>query len=849
MRASMVAAVVAAIVGFSSHTLAQAAIRRSTEIPPQPIAEALRTLMKEREFQIVYSSELLANRQTQGATGELTMDEALTQLLSGTGLTYRYLDEQTITIVPLDPESRSHVVHGGNVPKMQPTAAWAAQATALSSPAPSLANGTDAAGEGASGDAVLQEIVVTAQKRPEELSRVASSVSAVTGSDLLSGGVTNALSLSTLVPTVRIDQANGLQITIRGVSSADGTEKGDPSAAFMLNGVYLARQQSLSGAFFDIDRVEVLRGPQGTLYGRNATAGVINVISKHPTDVFEASVNTEAGDYGTWRTDGMVNIPISDKFSIRAAGAYNRHDSYLVAGPSATEPLGFDQDEYDARLSADLKFGADDRGNLLVIGDYAHQGGAGVQPVVIGNFFTNPTSTQPVYSNPSSAVARTINYPIAYAPYQDNKIYGITSDLTYDFGPLNLTYLGAYRVFGENDLGTYVNANSNRYAPDWTTGINRSDSQEIRLATSGDGPLKAVLGLYYFREDFDKPYTILNNYAGFALYAFLQNSVVADSKAAFGQATYSVTDRFRITGGVRHSADQKSREGLTVLNKTSPVIDPNTYTIASVNNASGSYSKVTWKTGIEYDITKPLLLYANVSTGYKAGGFNDGCAVGTPDCTNPVVNSQLYYKPEELTAYELGLKGRLLGGALSFSVAGFYYDYTDLQVTSPGLSGQTTLNAAKARVTGIETSGSYALSSSDRFDLSANYLNAHYTDYHPLVSVDFNDRPLDNAPNYVVTAGYTHSFRVPNGGDIAAHIDTMLSDFYVNTNFANGAQFRYPSYTKTNATLTYNEPNGKWFLQAFAKNLENTITFTGYGVGRVYASEPRLFGGRAGIRF
>src|ERR1700730_17669535 len=137
--------------------------------------------------------------------------------------------------------------------KMQSMAVWSALAMALSYPAPSLANEVGAPEDGASSDA-LQEIAVTVLNRSAALSRVASSVSAVSGSDLASGGVTNALSLSTLVPTVRIDQSNGLQITIRGVTSADGTEKGDPSAAFMLNGIYLSRPQSLSGAFFDIDR-------------------------------------------------------------------------------------------------------------------------------------------------------------------------------------------------------------------------------------------------------------------------------------------------------------------------------------------------------------------------------------------------------------------------------------------------------------------------------------------------------------------------------------------------------------------------------------------------------------------
>lgn len=723
-----------------------------------------------------------------------------------------------------------------------------ALALALFYASPAIAQDAPPAG-GTTEVADSGDIIVTAQKRPEMLSKAPLSISAVSGGDLKSSGVVSALSLSMAVPTVRIDQANGLQITIRGVSSADGTEKGDPSAAFMVNGVYLARQQSLSGAFFDIDRIEVLRGPQGTLYGRNATAGVVNVLTKRPTDKLEAAVNGEVGNYGTYRTDAMINLPVSDKFAVRLAGAYNKHDSYLVAGPSVTKPLGADQDEYAVRLSADLKFGSDDQGNVLVVGEYAHQGGAGVQSVVIGNFFSNPTTTTPVFLGASSAEARTVDYPIAYAPHQNNKIYGVTGELTYDFGPVGVTYLGSYRVFDQSALGTYVNANSGRYAPVWTSGKNYANSQELRLATSGDGPLKAVVGLYYFREKFDKPYTILNNYAGFPLYAFLIDNVVAESKAAFGQATYSVTDRFRITGGIRYSHDRKSREGITVLDTTTTEIDPDSYTVSTVNDAKGAYSKVTWKAGIEYDVTDRVLFYANAATGYKAGGFNDGCSTGSPDCTRPVVDSQLYYNPEELTAYEAGLKGRLMEGAVSFSLSGFYYDYTNMQLTSPGLSGQTTLNAGKARVEGIESQVTIRPTTRDQVDMSINYLHARYTDYHPTTTVDFAGKQLDNAPDYVVTAGYTHTFPLPNDGDIAAHVDTQLVDSYVNTNFANGTQFRYPSYTKTNATLTYHAPGSSWYLQAFIKNIENTITFSGYGVGRVYTSEPRLYGVRAGVQF
>ncbi|WP_206243608.1 TonB-dependent receptor [Novosphingobium terrae] len=709
---------------------------------------------------------------------------------------------------------------------------------------PALAQGTDQA---APVSAAPGEIVVTAQKRPELLSKAPLSISAATGGELRSAGVTDPTSIARLMPTIKIDQAAGLQITIRGVSSADGSEKGDPSAAFMLNGVYLARQQSLSGAFFDIDRIEVLRGPQGTLYGRNATAGVVNVLTKQPTEKFEGSLNAEAGNYGTYRVDGMINMPVSDRLSVRAAAAYNKHDSYLLHGNTTNQPLGQDEDEYAARLSAKLKLGANDQGHLLLVGEYSHQGGVGPQAVTMGNFFANATSTTPLYmSNASSDSQRTVNYPITSKPYQDNKIYGITGEAAWDFGPVNLTYLGSFRGFDRNALNTYVNYNSARYADQITTGITYSNSQEVRLATSGTGPLTAVVGLYYFREKSDNVNTVLHNYAGFPLYAFLQKDVVGESKAAFGQATYAITDSFKLTAGIRYSRDDKSRLGATVYSTTSQALDPSSYTVSAINNASRVDSKVTWKAGAEYDFSHNVLAYANVATGYKAGGFNDGCGAGSPGCTSPVTD--LYYRPEQLTAYETGVKGKFLHNTISASIAGFYYDYKDMQLSSPGTLGLTTLNAGKAHIKGIESQAAITPTRNDRVDLSINYLDARYVTYSPTATINFAGKQLDNSPSWTAMMGYTHTFPLANGGAIEAHGDSTLSDSYETTNFSNGVQYRYPSYTKSNASLTYRTSRG-WTLTGFVKNLENTITISGYGNGRIYASEPRTYGVRAGIKF
>lgn len=197
------------------------------------------------------------------------------------------------------------------------------------------------------------DIVVTANRTESLASKTPVALTAVAGTALVSQGITNPTALAETVPNLSIDRANGLQITIRGVTSTDGTEKGDPSAAFMLDGIYIARPQVQEVSFFDIGRVEVLRGPQGTLYGRNTTAGVVNVISAKPKlDKFEGSVDLNYGNYNTFQATGVINVPVSEKIALRGAVNYDRRDSYLKAGTGFTSKLSPFKENLSLRGSA-----------------------------------------------------------------------------------------------------------------------------------------------------------------------------------------------------------------------------------------------------------------------------------------------------------------------------------------------------------------------------------------------------------------------------------------------------------------------------------------------------------------
>lgn len=717
---------------------------------------------------------------------------------------------------------------------------------------PANAAESNSATQAAGGD-----IIVTATRNETLLSKTPVAITAISGSALLSAGITNPTTLGEQVPNLSIDRGNGLQITIRGVTSTDGTEKGDPSAAFLIDGVYIARPQTHEVSFFDIARVEVLRGPQGTLFGRNTTAGLINVITNHPVNRFEASLDASYGNYDSRLLTGMINLPVTDTIAVRAAFNYDRRDSYLNAGPRVRTDLDPFRDNVSGRLSAAWDGGP---AQLLIVGDYSHVGGQTINGLLTSNFYQNfnTTGVAPIYAPITNKDARlTFNAPVTTGLGRDNDIYGVLADFSYDFGGVRLNYLGSYRKFERREDLTTIPATGATVFPSRTDAGYEQNSQELRL--SGDlGPLSVQVGGYYFHETGFQRYYIFGllsptpGTVGYT-FGFPQNYVLSESIAGFGQATLKLTDRLRVTGGARYSHDLKARRGATVICST--VACNGAGDVISRNDARRTFSKVTWRAGVDYDLNDRSLLYAVVSTGYKAGGFNDGCEAGTgAGCT--LSAEALYYNPETITSYEAGIKTRVVGNALRLNLSAFHYDFEGIQLsqlsTICGGPCQVTTNAGQAKVDGVEVETVLTPGPNTRFDASASWLNARYTEFFPTPTVSFAGRKLDRSPEWTVSAGITQTVPLNNGGNVQAAARTRLSDSYYLAALGTLNQFRQPSYTRSDLTLTYNAPAERWYLQGFVRNLENSIVVSTASSG-AYASvqiqDPRTYGVRAGVRF
>ena len=836
-------------------------------VPAQSATTGIPEFARQAGIQILVSEPLVRGKRIAAVTGSHSVPEALAILLRDTGLSVTSKDGATYTVAAAQPPPttlNSNVASG-----MVAASQMSAQSVT--------------ADESPSG---IEEIIVTAQHEAQELSKTPVAITAITGADLQKSGVTSTAELTGSVPNFSIIRTGNLQITIRGVTSNDATEKGDPSTAFMMDGVYIARPQAQDVSFFDVNRVEVLRGPQGTLWGRNTTAGLVHVITNTPEHKDSAALNFSYGSYNSIQTDGMLNMDLGPDAAVRASFATDKRNSYFQTEQPTRYDTNPDRDNTSLRLQG--LFNLSDRVNLLLRGDYSRMNGSvtGLQNTV-STAYDISNRQYPVRKDVTAEQLLQRGYSLPVSARKNDDTWGLGAELNWDLGPAEFTYVGSYRQLHRKEdtpillFGVAV-VNSYAYGDYW------QNSQEFRVATKGDGPFKAQAGLYYFKE-LSYSGQVLNNFGADGVFGFPQGPTISESFAGFGQATYSVTPSFRATAGVRYTHDEKSRDGATIHNVTpgdytvhfdpavscaiaagqpggpaalDPVTGLNTSSYACLDWADRIYTKTTWRAGLEADVAPDTLLYGNIATGYKAGGFGDGCDAGASDPHGNLCNqvsTQLYYNPENLTAYEVGLKGKV-GHTLRYSTTVFYYNYTDLQLSGLGNVGggpsQVTTNAGKASVTGLEVEGTIRLTDSQHLNASATYTDAKYKEYldfysanDPTKVIDFNGRPLDRSPKE--TFALTYSLRQPVGeGNLDYRVAGRYSASYVVTDYSSAAQYLQPSYTKFDASVAYSGANDKWYVRLFGRNLTNEIQITNADPFlNLAVSEPRTYGVGLGLKF
>lgn len=690
--------------------------------------------------------------------------------------------------------------------------------------APAIAFAQDA-------EAGLGEIVVTAEKRETTVQKTPIAMSVLDASALQRNGVASLLDLSTLAPGLNFAQNSvNTIITIRGVSSRDTTEIGDPAVSISTDGFYYQRPFGFNDTMYDLERIEVLRGPQGTLYGRNATGGAINVITAKPTKEFGGNASVGIGDYNLMTAEAAVNIPLSDAIQTRASFFLRKRDGYRTNNYAGND--GDDADTVSARLQ--VKLTPTERLSLLLSGQITSIGGIG--PAFYGVLFNGPVNNavRPDIDRKGSVMG---------SPRQSldgtNKSIQLTLDYDLDFA--TFTYLGGYRnqkYRQVRDLDGVLKSDAyflpSEDARDW--------QHEIRLTSNGNGPFKWQAGAFYFHEKnstetyFSTFQSTVSPGQALARFAFIYPSVIARSKAVFGQASYEVIPGLQLEAGVRYSDDFKSRRGYANTTGTAYTGVGNVPT-----DVHASSSKVTTHFAANYQVTPSNLLYVKRDTGYKAGGFSDVQNIGN-----------VPYGPENITSYEIGAKNRFFDNRLQLNLSAYTYNYKDQQISQFNNGFTAIYNAGKSRIRGVEVEIVAKPVPGMQFDGSVAYMDAKFKDF--LVSnVQYAGNRPPSSPKWQLGGGLQYDLDT-GMGRITPRVQTHYeTESYLA--FTNYGRERQQGFSRTDIMLTYTAPDERWSLQGYIRNIENEIVITSAGASGLFGAytyqlaPPRTYGGRLTFNF
>lgn len=730
----------------------------------------------------------------------------------------------------------------------------------------------------------LEELIVTAEHREENVQKVPIPITAVAGEMLEKQGVVGFKELGLRVPSLRFGAGvTGGEnvITMRGLGSQNTTPGGDSPVAYNIDGVYVQRTTAIDPEFYDIARVEVLRGPQGTLYGRNSVGGSINVITNKPTATFAGGADAMVGNYGAYAFRGFLNGPLMDngetKVMARITGVDAYHDPYidnLSRKPGATNQL--DKEDFQMlRGQLAIDFNADARLLLAAYGTW-NRGVAGTvtawweaparymrPPLGI------PAGSPCDFSTPARFNPRKVCHDTPDTGRNTTQLYSATFD--YDLPFATLTSVTAY---GKSDVSQVSDGDGSdlpiAVGSRWILKASQF-SEELRLASRGDGALKWVLGAIYFGgrnfEDFGYQDLGYNDFGPTAMFDqfnfFSHGTSKTESWAPFAQVDYdlaktSVGIPLTLTLGVRYTHDRKY--GFNSLDYQLPVACGGSCGVFA-GPFSKSWGQTTGKLGASYQVDDRNMLYASVSRGYLAGGNIIGLAH--------------IYNPETLVSYDAGWKSRFLDDRVQLNIAAYHEEIKHLQVfiqssTQSGLDnvdGTTKVNGLEVEFTAIPVE---AL----RLNATVTLTDARYGRYittdtrfggpgpgcnATTLLCNFQGHRLNQTPPYAVNLGAEYTFHT-SIGDLTPRVDTYFSgkvDFLPD----NYPTSRQRAYHMTNARLTWLSMDRRYRVDVFANNLEDKDVISNDGLQSISLGQqalepdnfvyypPRTYGVRVGVNF
>ena len=749
--------------------------------------------------------------------------------------------------------------------------------------------------ETAQNSAALGEIVVTAQRREENLQDVPLSVTAVRGDQLgaLTAGGVDIRGMSGRVPSLLVESSFGRtfpRFYIRGLGNTDFDFNASQPVSLIYDDVVLENPILKGFPIFDMERVEVLRGPQGTLFGRNTTAGIVKFDSVKPSDVAGGYGKISYGRFNAVNVEGAFGGPLGEKVSVRLSGMYQRQDDYVdnVVPAKTTKDAFEGYKEYAARVQFLIK--PSDVFDILLTGQFRSLDGTA--RVFRANVFTRGQAGLNANYN---------RYRVSTDGKNEQRVdtQNMSARMTYDAGPVSLISVTSYwegdaTSVGDVDGGFGANfLPRNLYGPGEIpfTAETRDSvpnlkqfTQEFRIASNNDGPLSYQAGVFYFDEDLkivSENYSTLGdpNNAVDGVNIFV--SQVQNSKAygLFGSMTYQLSDQLSVTGGLRYNDDK--RDFVAVRSKDSQFP-------AFLQNPLGtvrrdvSDNNLTWDLSGTYTATDDVNLYARVARGYRAPSIQ-GRILFPPATATPLESGVTVGKSETITSYESGIKSTLLDGRARFNVNGFYYELKDAQLTAVGggVNANRLINADMVRGYGFEadvefkpvpqlllTAGlSYNNTSIQDTGLTTAACGATRVDTFPNVSlctpldpivvaaapfsaaiVNIDGNSLPQSPKWI--ANWTARYGVPVGnGEVYAFTDWAYRS-KINFFLYESVEFQDKHMLEGGLRVGYK--TDAFDISAFVRNItKDTSAVGGIDFNNLtgFVNEPRVWGIEAGFKF
>ncbi|MEP2987768.1 MAG: TonB-dependent receptor [Parasphingorhabdus sp.] len=686
-------------------------------------------------------------------------------------------------------------------------------------------------------------IVVTAQKRAQNLQDVPVSVTAFDDQMIAEAGFTNSLSIGDQVPNLEIKTFGGVpNIFIRGVGNNDFNSSSIGPISVYRDDVVVASTGSQIFSLFDLERIEVVRGPQGTLFGKNTTGGAVQFFSKLPGDIFEGNARVGYGRYNLFEGEVAASLPITDNFSVRVAGMVRRRDGEKTNIFDNSDAINVD--EAAARAIFRLRPGPDTDIRLTVGGgrdrsDYLENKPVGV--INGGDLFG--------YTDPFPNDDGILNFNGPSRNFSDNVFVNFV--VQHDFGDWSIRSLTGY---DKSDVDNAVDVDGGPLRIDEIVFLTDAEqfTQELQLSYD-DGTLNAIGGLYYFYEDFNARSNAdlvgELTFAQGALPLITQATRKNKAYAVFGQATYAVVPELRFTVGARYTIDKvRATHQADLIPNFFDMNIPNGAPVALVPfaNLRDTYKSFSWRLGVDYDVTDDVLAYFSVDKGFKAGGFNIGIITSLAERTQ--------VDPETLISYEVGLKSTLFDRKLRLNLSAFYYDYSDLQVLSVNTQAGSAVptlgldNAADATIKGVEVEA--FATPTDWLDLGLNFgiLDAKFKNYlsgaiDPVTGLprDFSGNRMPGAPKFTLSANA--QVTVPVG-----RFETRWRAEYNFTGkkFYNNAEDQLVSsgegYGLLNLRASLVDPDNDWEFALWAKNVTDKAHIVDATDLRGFGLVPRYFG-------